>query len=457
MNKTIMTKNLTVGNPALMILSFAVPLFIGNLFQQFYNMADAFIVGRTIGVAALAAVGSTGSLNFLILGFMMGFSSGAAIITSHRFGAGDEAGIRRSFAAAVIIGGGVTAALMALSIATARPLLALLRTPAEIRDDAYRYIIIVFWGMPAALLFNLLSNTMRAVGDSRTPLVFLVIACGVNIILDLVFIRVFHTGVEGAALATVIAQLSAGLFCIPVIVRKLPVLRLSAEDWRVSGREIGEHLRLALPVGFQMSIIAIGTVAVAYALNRLGTRAVAAFTAAVKIDQTAGMVLSSFGAAMTTYTAQNYGARKLGRIHQGIVQCSCMSCACSVFMGLVFLFFGRFFSALFLGSESEETLSMAHTYLIINGACYVLLSILFIFRQALQGLGDSVTPTVAGLMELVMRTFAAIILGNIAGFRGICFAGPLAWAGALLPLSVAVVFTMKRLNRTGRRWGQSGH
>jgi putative MATE family efflux protein len=442
-----MTKNLTVGNPALLILSFAVPLFVGNVFQQFYNMADAFIVGRTIGVSALAAVGSTGSLNFLILGFMMGFTQGAAILTSQRFGGNDERGIRRSFAATIILGIGITAALMGVSIPGARLLLIFLRTPAEILDDACRYITIIYWGIPASLLFNLLSNTMRSVGDSHTPLIFLVIACIINIILDLVFILVFHTGVEGAAYATVIAQLLSGLLCIPVIVKKLPVLRIRREDWRLDMKEIGAHLRLALPVGFQMSIIAIGTVAVSYALNKLGTLAVAAFTAAAKIDQTATMVLNSFGMAMTTYSAQNYGARKIDRIRKGMIQCSFMACAYSIFMGLVFLFFGGTFSRVFLGGESREALSMSHAFLIINSSSYLLLSMLFIFRQSLQGLGDSLTPTIAGIMELFMRTFAAIFLGKYFGFNGISFASPLAWAGALIPLSIAVFLTMKKLNR----------
>ena len=444
-----MTKNLTVGNPALLILSFAVPLFIGNIFQQFYNMADTFIVGRTIGVAALAAVGSTGSLNFLILGFMMGFTQGAAIVTSQRFGAGEEQSIRRSFAATVIISTGMTVSLMAVSILSARPLLALLRTPAEIVDDAYRYIIIIFWGIPASALFNLLSNTMRSVGDSHTPLVFLVIACVINIILDLVFILVLRTGVEGAAYATVIAQLVSGLLCVPVIMKRLPILKITREDLRLELRELWEHLRLALPMGFQLSIIAIGTVAVSYALNILGTVAVAAFTAAVKIDQAASMALHSFGAAMTTYSAQNYGARKIDRIRKGLIQCALMSGAYAVCIGIVFLVFGRFLSSIFLGAESEDVLSMAHTYLTITGCFYLLLSALFVFRQTLQGLGDSVTPTIAGVMELVMRTFAAIILGRYFGFRGICFANSLAWAGALIPLIFAIVVTMKRLNRTG--------
>ncbi|MDR2134973.1 MAG: MATE family efflux transporter [Treponema sp.] len=442
-----MTKNLTVGNPALLIISFAVPLFIGNVFQQFYNMADAFIVGHTIGMGALAAVGSTGSLMFLVLGFLTGFTQGASIITSQRFGAGDEAGIRRSFAVTVILSLGMGILLMALSLLTARPLLVLLRTPAEILDSACAYITIIYWGIPAALLFNLLSNIMRSVGDSHTPLVFLVTACVINVILDLVFILVFRTGVEGAAWATVIAQLVSGLLCIPAIVKRIPVLRITGEYWRAGAGEIGEHLRMALPVGFQMSIIAIGTIAVSYALNRLGTVPVAAFTAASKIDQTATMMLNSFGMAMTTYAAQNYGARKIGRIRRGIFHCALMSSAYSVFMGLVFFLFGRGFSAVFLGRDSGEALSMSQAYLVINSSFYLLLSMLFVFRQSLQGLGDSLTPTIAGITELVMRTFAAVILGEYFGFNGICFASPLAWAGALVPLGIASVFTMKRLRR----------
>jgi putative MATE family efflux protein len=442
-----MTKNLTVGNPALLILSFALPLLIGNLFQQFYNMADAIIVGRTIGMNALAAVGCTGSINFLILGFMMGFTQGSAIITSQRFGAGDQQGIRVSFAVSILLGVLISVVLMVVSISTAKPLLRLLRTPPEILDAAYSYIIIIYWGIPAALLFNVLANIMRSVGDSHTPLIFLVIACGINIILDLVFILVFHTGVAGAAWATVIAQLLSGLLCIPVILIKLPILRIRREDWKFGSREVWTHFKMALPVGFQMSIIALGIVAVSFALNKLGTTSVAAFTAAQKIDQLAGMPLSSFGLAMTTYSAQNYGARKIDRIRKGVFQCSLMSCSFSIFIGLVFLFFGRQLAAIFLGRESEEALSLAYSYLLINGACYLLLSLLFIFRQTLQGLGDSLTPTAAGIMELMMRTFAAIILGEYFGFTGICFSSPLAWFGAMIPLTTAIILTMKKLER----------
>ncbi|MDR1956331.1 MAG: MATE family efflux transporter [Treponema sp.] len=446
-----MTKNLTVGNPAILILSFAAPLFIGNLFQQCYNMADTIIVGRTIGVDALAAVGCTGSINFLILGFVMGFTQGAGILTSQRFGAGDVPGIRRSFAASILLGAGLTLLMMLISILFARPLLRFLRTPPEILEAAYSYIVVIYWGIAAAVLFNLCSNIMRAVGDSRTPLIFLVIACIINIILDFVFILVFHTGVAGAAYATVIAQLLAGILCIPVIRKKMPILCITREDWKaITATELLTHLKVALPMGFQMSIIALGVITVQFALNQLGISAVAAFTASQKIDQFATMPMASFGAAMTTYAAQNYGAQKIDRIRKGLIQCSLISCSFSILMGILYFFAGDHFAAIFIGNE-PETISLAHTYLRINGCFYLFLACLFIFRQTLQGLGDSLVPTIAGLMELVMRTFAAIILAAHFGFVGICFAGPLAYIGACIPLSAAIVLTTKKLLRKQRR------
>jgi putative MATE family efflux protein len=441
-----MTKNLTVGSPALLILSFTVPLLIGNIFQQFYSMADTFIVGRTIGVAALAAVGCTGSISFLILGFVMGFTSGTSILTAQRFGAGDEGGVRRSFAVSIVLSILMAVVLTAVSVVFTGPVLKLLRTPAEIFDDAYGYIIILFWGSAAAVLFNLLSNVMRAVGDSRTPLVFLVVACIINIILDYVFILVLHTGVVGAAYATVIAQLASCLLCILVIVKRIPLLKITREDWKPKRGELLEHLRVALPMGFQMSIIAIGVMVLQFSLNKLGTVAVAAFTAAQKIDMIATLPMSSFGVTMATYTAQNFGARKFDRIRSGIIQSAILSGSFSILIGILFIFTGHHLAAIFIGSD-PHAVSLAHTYLKINGSSYIVLSFLFIFRQTLQGLGDSLIPTIAGIMELVMRAFAAIILSIFFGFGGICFASPLAWIGSCVPLSIALAVTMKKLLR----------
>jgi putative MATE family efflux protein len=446
-----MTKNLTVGNPALLIISFALPLFIGNLFQQFYSMADAFIVGRTIGVNALAAVGCTGSINFLVLGFIIGFTQGASIITAHCFGAGDERGLRRSFAVSIVLATGMAVIFTVISAVSARPLLQLLRTPPEILDEAYSYIIIIYYGLFSMMLFNLCSNIMRSVGDSRTPLYCLMIACTINVTLDLVFILGFQTGVSGAAFATVISQLFSGFLCV-LFMRRLPVLRISLHDFRqITKTDILTHLKMAFPMGFQMSIIAIGTVTVQFALNGLGTLAVAAFTAGQRIDQFATLPLSSFGAAMVTYSAQNYGAQKIDRIRKGVAYCCLMSCSFALVMGVLYFIAGNYFSALFIGTSDPQAVALSHTYLRINGSFYMALACLFIFRQTLQGLGNSIIPTIAGIAELLMRTFAALILAQYFGFNGICFAGPLAYFGALVPLTTALVLTMKKLARKQAR------
>ncbi|MCL2721702.1 MAG: MATE family efflux transporter [Treponema sp.] len=440
-----MVKNLTVGEPLKVILFFAIPLFLGNLLQQSYNILDTLIVGRTVGRNALAAVGSTGSLSFLILGFMNGFGIGAAVITSQRFGSGDTEGVRKSFAATIIISIGLAVVLTLIAAFGAKPILLFLQTPAEIFDDAYLYISIIFLGIPTAMLFNLFSNVMRAVGDSRTPLIFLAIAFSLKLAINLLFIYVFNAGIGGVALSTVMAQLVSGLLCLLFIIKRMPVLRLTLSDWRINIGEITKHIKIALPVGFQMSIIAIGTITVTYALNILGTEAVAAYSAAAKIDVLAYMALFSIGGAMTTYSAQNFGAHRIDRIRKGVLHISAVACLYSILMVLVFIFTGHFFPSIFLGKDSIETLSMSNNYLVICSSFYIFLAMLFIIRQSLLGMGDSVTPTIAGIMELVMRIFAAIILGKTFGFIGICFANPLAWVGAIIPLVIAYIIRMKKL------------
>lgn len=445
-----MTQNMTTGRPLRLILLFSLPLLVGNLFQQFYNMADAFIVGRTISLQALAAVGSTGSIMYLIIGFATGITSGMAIVTAQRFGAGNTAGVRRSFAVSCVISLVLTVALTLVSVVVARPLLQLLRTPADIFDDAYRYTIIIFWGIAAAMLYNLLSNIMRAVGDSRSPLIFLALACVLNIVLDYVLILYTGMGVAGAAVATVAAQLISGLLCLFYIRKKLPVLCFTRQDFAITRAEITAHLRLGLPMGFQSSIIAIGSVAVQFALNGLGTQAVAAFTAAQKIDSFATLPMMSFGITMATFTAQNYGAGHIRRIFKGVKQCAFISCGFAVVMGVVNLLYGRQLAGLFI-TNNPAAAGQAHVYLAINGACYVLLAILFIFRYALQGLGKSFAPTLAGVMELIMRVFASLVLTGLWGFAGACIAGPLAWLGSCVPLVAAFVATMRHLGQKAKR------
>ena len=439
-----MTKSMTAGSPAKLILLFALPLFIGNLFQQVYNMADAFIVGRMLGVNALAAVGCTGSLTFLIIGFAQGLSAGFSIFTAQRFGAGEMDGVRQSYAASLVLGGVISLVLMAASMAGTRQLLVLLQTPPEILEDATRYLIVIFAGIPATMLFNVVSNVLRALGDSKTPLSFLVEGCVLNILLDVLLILYTPLGVMGAGVATVIAQLLAGAACVVYIHKAFPALRLHRSDWKLSRREVLRHLQMGLPMGFQSSIIAIGSLMLQYALNSLGSTAVAAFTAANKLESLGTLPLCSFGLAMGTFVAQNYGAGKLHRIRTGVLQCSAMALSWSVFMGMVFLVFGRQLAILFVGRDAQVT-GLSYIYLCVVAFSMWVLALLFIFRYSLQGLGQSFVPTFAGIMELVMRGVCAVCLVGPFGFTGACLANPMAWSGSAVPLVIAFFITMRRL------------
>lgn len=440
-----MTKDMTTGNPAKLIVLFTIPLIVGNIFQQFYSMADTLIVGRTLGVNALAAVGCTGSITFFVLGFAMGLTTGLSIITAQRFGARDEVGIKRSVATSAWICMIVTLILTVVSVIFTEQILILMRTPDEILKDATEYLIIIFCGMGACVLFNMLSNLIRALGDSRTPLVFLIIACILNIVLDFVLILVFRMGVAGAGWATITAQLVSGLLCLAYIKKKLPVLWLSKEDWHISAWEIKRHLSVSLPMAFQMSIIAIGAIILQFALNGLGAVSVAAYSAAQKIEAIATMPMNSFGTTMATYAAQNYGAGQYRRISQGVRQCCFVSVGFSIFMGVVNIFAGYQLAGLFVGPSETEVMSLAQTYLKISGSMYAFLALLFIYRFTLQGLGKGVVPTIAGIMELIMRVFAAIVLTSLLGFAGACWSSPLAWIGAVIPLGAAYYYTIRKL------------
>ena len=441
-----MTKSMTSGNPAKLIFMFTLPLIAGNIFQQLYIVIDTLIVGRTLGVNALAAVGSTGSLMFFIIGFVIGLTTGFSIITGQRFGAGDREGVRKSAAACAILSIISTIALTLFGVISAKPLLEIMQTPPEIITDAYHFIVVIYTGIGATLLFNMLSNLIRALGDSRTPLFFLVVACILNIILELLFILVFSWGVAGAALATVIAQTVSGLFCIFYIKRYLPILHLTKQDWHLDLEIIWQHLRIGLPMGFQGSIIALGAIILQVALNQLGPDSIAAYAAAQRIDMIANMPMMSFGMAMATYTAQNYGANNIGRIQQGIKQCILMSVSVSILFGLINMFYGSWMVGFFV-EDAPTVISLAQTYLNINGVSYWILSLLFIYRYTLQGLGQSIVPTIAGIMELVMRVFAALVMAHYFGFTGVCSANPLAWLGSAIPLMIAYYFTMKKLLR----------
>ena len=443
-----MTKNLTEGNPARLIFFFTVPLVVGNIFQQLYILVDTLIVGRFLGVNALAAVGCTGSLMFFMIGFVIGLTTGFSIYTGQRFGAKDEAGVRQSAAACVVLSVASALILTLLGVLSARQLLIWMQTPAEILEQAYAFIVIVYGGIAATVLINMMSNLIRALGDSRTPLYFLILGSIINVFLELLFIISFGWGVPGAAFATVLSQLLGGACCLGYIAKKVPLLHIRRADWKLSKGILWQHLRIGLPMGFQSSIIAIGAIVLQVALNHLGPLAIAAYAAAQKIDMIAVMPMMSFGMTMAAYTAQNYGAQKIGRIEKGVKQCALMSVGFSIFIGIVIICFGPAVMHVFVGDGQEKVIEYGQMYLVANGLCYSILSLLFIFRYTLQGLGQSVVPTIAGIMELAMRVVAAVVLVQYYGYLGACFANPLAWIGAFVPLAIAYYITRRGLRKS---------
>ncbi|WP_243073511.1 MATE family efflux transporter [Microbacterium sp. SS28] len=443
-----MTTPLTTGRPWRVIVLFSVPLLIGNVVQQLYHFVDAVVVGRRLGVDALAAVGATGSMLFLLLGFAWGLTSGFAIPTAQAFGAGDFRAVRRSVAAGTLLTAACTVLLTVCAPLLSKPLLELLQTPPELMDDAVVFAQVSFLGAGALMFFNYLSAIIRAIGDSRTPLVFLALACVLNVALVIVMVGPLGWGVGGAALATVVSQALSVLLCLEFVRRRMPVLHVQRDDWRVGRGELSAHLRLGLPMGFQASIIAIGTLVVQVALNELGAEAVAAYTAASRVDGLAVALLQSLGLAVSMYVAQNHGGGRPDRIMRGVSQATWIAVGSAVVLGILLIAFGASLVRLFIGDGSGEVVDLAAQMLVINGASYWILGILFVLRGALQGLGHTLIPTVTGVIELVMRVGAAIVLGSIFGFIGVAASNPLAWLGAVVVLVPAYLHAHRQLAKT---------
>ena len=437
--------DLTTGKPLKLIVWFTIPLIIGNLFQQLYNISDTLIVGQTLGVNALAAVGATGSINFLILGFVQGFSSGMSILTAQRFGASDILGVRKSYIASIWSGILITIIVTILSLLFIHPLLVLMQTPADIFADAQLFIVIILIGIFASMGYNIVSNALRALGDSRTPLYILIAAIIINVVVELILILYFGMGVEGAAIATVVAQVFSIIFGVIYINLHVPTLAIRLQDLKIDRQEIRAHLAAGVPLGFQQSIIAIGSVTLSAALNTLGTEAVAANTAASKIDQIVIWVLMSFGVTMATYVAQNYGAKRYDRILQGVSVALRVSIIVAIILGVIELVFGRYLVQLFITSDVAHVVNLSQLYFYANGPMYWLLAVLFILRYTLQGLGDVKTPTLAGIGELISRTIAAFLFVHWFGFFGASVANPLAFIGSLVFLVPAYIKAVRKL------------
>ena len=445
-----MAKDMTEGSPARLILFFTLPLIAGNIMQQLYAFIDTLLVGRFLGLEALAAVGCTGSLMFLLLGFVIGLTSGLAIYTGQRYGAKDATGVRESAAACIALSFVIAVFLSIVGFFACRPLLELMHTPEELLDNATGFFSIICGGAVFATSALMAANILRSLGDSKMPTFILGCGIAINIALELLFLLVFGWGVPGAALATVVSwAIATGVFLL-YIARRVPELHVRREDWRLSWNFLRAHLAIGLPMGFQATIIAFGAVILQVALNGLGPVAVAAYAAAQKVDTIAMMPMMSFGAAMAAYTAQNYGAGKFSRIRVGVQKCCLMSVGFSLLAGALVIAAGPYFMTLFVGPEEVEAIRLGQTYFLVNGLTYWILSMLFIFRYTLQGLGQSIVPTIAGVMELVMRATAGLFLVEAMGFLGACLGNPMAWLGSCVPLAIAYVMTVQRLPKEVR-------
>ena len=442
-----MVKDMTYGNSAKQILFFALPLMAGNLFQQFYNMADSMIVGRTLGTDALGAVCSTGSLNFLVIGFVTGLASGFCIPVAQFFGAKDYRNLRRSVTNMIYLAVGITALLTLLTALFTDDILRLLGTPEDIFEDAYNYIIVIFLGMAATMFYNILAGLLRALGDSRSPLIFLIIASVINIGLDFFFILVCGMGVMGAGIATVVAQAVSGLLCLIYIVKKSAVLRLQKEDWRPSLSMMKKLLYLGLPMALQFSITAVGSLILQQSVNSLGTAAVSAVGAGNKTSMMLTQPMEAMGIALATFCGQNLGAGKIDRARRGVHQGLLMIMVYVAVATIASLCFGPYLALLFVTADELAVIGDIHKLLSIVGTFYWSLGVLFVYRNAVQGLGYGVPAMAAGLFELVARAVIGIFAVPVLGFEAACYAGPLAWIAAdllLIPVFYTVIHKLKK-------------
>lgn len=430
-----MTNDMTTGNPVKLILLFSIPLLIGNIFQQFYSMVDTIIVGRFVGVEALAAVGTTSSMVFLVNGFVMGLTSGFAVLISQKYGAKDEAGVKKAVASSITLSIIASIIVTFISVISAKPLLALMNTPSNIMKDASTYIIILYAGNVAIIFYNMMAAILRALGDSKTPLYFLIVSSVLNIILDLVLIINFKMGVAGAAYATVISQGVSALLCVIYTYKKYKILRLKKEDFKVKKKYYRKHLKVGIPMALQFSITAIGIMTVQSAINIFGSTVIASYAAASKVLQLVMQPATTLGVTMATYCGQNIGAKRYDRIKLGVKKCVQISIITSLISAMVLIFLGKYFVMIFVSNPDAEILSYAQQVLNISAIFFIPLGLIFVYRNALQGIGDSFIPMMAGVYELVARAVVAFTLPKVLEFMGICLADPVAWFAAVIPLA----------------------
>lgn len=442
------SRDMTEGNPVKLIFSFAIPVLLGNIVQNFYSMADSIIVGRILGTDALAAVGNTGPFTFLVLGFVFGLTSGFAVLTAQAYGSKDAVRLKNSVAMNIILNLIAAVVFTAVAIGTAKPLLVLVNTPESVLQSSLTYITIIYAGIGATILYNWAACTLRAVGDSRTPLYFLIFSSVLNIILDIVLIKFANWGIAGAAAATVFAQALAGILSLVVMWKKYPELHVKKQNFAWNIDFASQHLKIGAPMAFQFSITAIGTIVLQGALNLFGPNPMAAYAAANKVEQLIAVAAGSFGVVMANYAGQNYGAGRIDRIKKGTRAGALLTVGFSLLSMAIGFLFPDYLTGLFMenGSASySEIMNLSRQYLQLTCVFYPALFLIFIYRNVLQSIGKTFWPLMGGVFELITRTLCAFTLPAILDFAGICLAGPAAWFSAAIPLFIAYQAIIRRL------------
>lgn len=443
-----MTKDMTTGSPLKNIIRFCLPLMVGNLFQQFYNMADTIIVGQFVGKNALSAVGSVGPLNFMIIGTVIGLCTGFAIPIAQRFGAQDIQNLKKYVANIIYTSIVVGAIFTCVAVLFARPLLEVLNIPIELRDEAYSYIVVIFAGIGATMLYNLLASIVRALGDSKTPLYFLLFSSFLNIGLDLLLIIVFQMGVRGAAVATVVSQFISGVLCFIYVKRSFPILHLTKETRALDFTFIKNLLKNGLPMALQFSITAIGSVMLQSCVNGLGADCIAAVTIGGKTQLMIVLPAETIGITMATYCGQNLGAKKFDRIEKGVHRGVALAFGYAAIGFCVARFLGPYLSLLFIDGSETEIIALAQQYINAGSYFYLILSLLFVLRNALQGLGYSLTAMTAGVFELIARGIMGFGFVNTIGYAAACVANPVAWIAADVFLIPAYIIVSRKVKRS---------
>ena len=442
-----MTNDMTVGKPVSSILKMALPVMLGNLFQQFYSMADTMIVGRCLGRNALAAVGATSSIYSLILWFSTGCTGGFAIILAQKFGAGRYDALRKKLALSILLSSAITVIVTFFSLLSLGGILRLMHTPSEILPDAESYIFIILAGLFATIAYNMSASVLRAMGDGKTPLYFLILTSFLNIFLDLMFIQVFHMGTGGAAAATVLSQAVSALLCVLYMRSHFPILHLRRDDWKQTAADAADMLRLGLPMGLMGAVTASGIIILQFAINSFGTAAVAAYTSAARVEQVFEQILGAFSVTMSNYCGQNYGAGKTDRIRKGVRESWLLMFAAAVLFILIVETAGGFILGQFLSQKDASVISMATEYLRIVALFLPAFGTIMIFRSSIQGMGNASVPMLNGIIESACRALWTLYLIRFGTFHQLCLVNPTAWTIASVILIIIYRRHMRKLTQ----------